>query len=443
MDWKTFCQKIERILVLKMLKSRGIGDYEITEDKIDIWIKISDENESNEFIHFIEERPMFEKEYGKIKHMKNYIQIDNKKFEMPVLTGELLSYSRFAGIRDKIFVDEENKLKYSLGTPSNNFILKMIELTNSQNRPLFLPSRLNYMLERRIEIENNFKNSVHTIYELLKIVYRSHFTIQIISENELTVDMFQKLADAYIFNINYNFDLGVRQDNNMEILNGRIRDINLFRHERVENLSVPKKIYKRELTEQYNMANISEDPFIQYICYYHILEHFYEDVYKKDLIQKVRQELTTPEFSVKKDKSVQKIIDTVKGKNSRNNMIGNELESLELVLKEYIDIEDVKTELEDMNQSLIDYYTNNKVPFSDGDIININDQNSWIKNMANRIYKTRNSLVHYKSNELVEKERGIYRPFKDNKDLKKEIPLMRILAEQVILNAENSELIDI
>lgn len=49
------------------------------------------------------------------------------------------------------------------------------------------------------------------------------------------------------------------------------------------------------------------------------------------------------------------------------------------------------------------------------------------------IYKTRNALVHHKSNTARLKERGIYHPFKDEAELSNEIPLMRFVAEAIII----------
>ncbi|MGL6217739.1 MAG: hypothetical protein ACRC36_06860, partial [Lacrimispora sphenoides] len=57
------------------------------------------------------------------------------------------------------------------------------------------------------------------------------------------------------------------------------------------------------------------------------------------------------------------------------------------------------------------------------------------KKLAARIYKTRNSLVHSKSNNMSSKDRGIYRPFINSNELSKEIPLMRMLAEYIIINS--------
>ena len=49
------------------------------------------------------------------------------------------------------------------------------------------------------------------------------------------------------------------------------------------------------------------------------------------------------------------------------------------------------------------------------------------------IYKAGNALVHHKSNAALLKEREIYHPFKDESELSNEIPLMRLVAEAVII----------
>lgn len=39
-------------------------------------------------------------------------------------------------------------------------------------------------------------------------------------------------------------------------------------------LESPKLLYKHELTEQYYMAISSEDPFVKFIGFYYVVEHF-------------------------------------------------------------------------------------------------------------------------------------------------------------------------
>ena len=129
-----------------------------------------------------------------------------------------------------------------------------------------------------------------------------------------------------------------------------------------------------------------------------------------------------------------KVIDWLSGL-KRGEYIGTESEALELTLKKYINIHSLIDELNNIDESLVSYYTHNEVSFSKGDTFDLNDiQNQKLyKKIAARIYKTRNSLVHCKSNETRLNERGIYQPFKNNQELLKEIPLMRCIAELIII----------
>ena len=109
---------------------------------------------------------------------------------------------------------------------------------------------------------------------------------------------------------------------------------------------------------------------------------------------------------------------------------GNELESLMYVLNEYIVIDDLKDK---MDSQEINYYGNNSVPFSKGTVISWNDANGVYKTLAKRIYYTRNALIHSKSGR--DKER--YKPYEDEKELQKEIPLICAIAEMIIINSSN------
>jgi hypothetical protein len=68
------------------------------------------------------------------------------------------------------------------------------------------------------------------------------------------------------------------------------------------------------------------------------------------------------------------------------------------------------------------------VQFSQGSTINFKDDKSVFGNIANRIYKTRNAVMHSKANET---ER--YIPFEHENRLLKEIPLIQSLAEEIIM----------
>ena len=199
----------------------------------------------------------------------------------------------------------------------------------------------------------------------------------------------------------------------------------------------PKLFYNHELIEQYNLSLTSEDPFIKFIGYYHILEYFFDAVYTDELINSVKDIILHPGFSTKKPKEINKIIDTVRKKTRANQdaFQGTELEALELTIKRFVSLEQLHEDLANYRPDLIAYYKSHEISFSNGDAIDLDNYTSdkLPKKIAARIYKTRNALVHHKSNTARLKERGIYHPFKDEAELSNEIPLMRFVAEAIII----------
>lgn len=112
-----------------------------------------------------------------------------------------------------------------------------------------------------------------------------------------------------------------------------------------------------------------------------------------------------------------------------------ELEALELTIKRFVSLEQLHEDLANYRPDLIAYYKSHEISFSNGDAIDLDNYTSdkLPKKIAARIYKTRNALVHHKSNTARLKERGIYHPFKDEAELSNEIPLMRFVAEAIII----------
>lgn len=72
-----------------------------------------------------------------------------------------------------------------------------------------------------------------------------------------------------------------------------------------------------------------------------------------------------------------------------------------------------------------------KVTFAAGDEVDLRDSDTSLvfKKLAGRIYRTRNSIVHSK-----ESDKARYTPFRDDRILVKEVPLLRFISEQIIIN---------
>lgn len=429
MDWEIFCNNVKEILELDKYKNAEFINWEITEENLLINYYIS----QDKLIKFMYTKSKFQKDYKSIKEDNELSIVNDVYYEVPIsIRNEHFPIMpRYDKIIGNEYKDNENNLQYKIDRPSEQFLFRMIELKIRPNAIMML--RILPVYDKDYKFENGVKNE--TIFELLRMIYRDCITLKIYSVNEQSKVKFESLANAFIFNVNYNTDIGIRQTYDVENVHER-RMNNRFRNEDINKIEPPKRIYKRELIEQYNMASISEDPFIKYLCYYHILEHFYEFVYKEQLIKIVKEQLTLPSFSIKKDKEIIKLIDIVKEKikSDKESFAGDELESLELVINKYIDLETLKDKINNIDSELVVYYDKTNVKFSKGIAVNFNDKDNLCKNISKRVYFTRNALVHYKSNDLNYKEKGIYRPFDDRKDLLREVPLIRILAEEVIIN---------
>ncbi len=106
----------------------------------------------------------------------------------------------------------------------------------------------------------------------------------------------------------------------------------------------------------------------------------------------------------------------------------NEKKELELVLRKYITKTRLKNDLNLFESSYYDKIFNNKVHFANADKL---VESNFYPSLTNRIYKTRNALVHRKEGH----ERGKYLPFDISHkfELEDEILLIRVIASEIVL----------
>lgn len=359
---------------------------------------------------------------------KNYYEVAIKDVSSNLLyrdTKELFSTE-----------DIENKINYNIDTPSYKFILVQLNnLMQYENYEKILlqqfPSRM--FLKRRLE---RFEEKEIDAYTYLTSTYFRNQTIQIHSEKERGFSEFNELLSSYIFQISYNYNSVLVPQKSIQDLFKR-RGL-LLRHRNkisdAENeFDPPRRKYIGELVSYYQMAMASDSPYLEFISYYHVIEYFFDTVFNDELVKKIREKITLPTFSYKRKKDILDLVKMIsKLSNVRNEgLIYNELNALTLTLKKYLNIEDLCNEINNQDINYIDYLKNEKVVFSNGDVVNLNnpDKDCICKELANRIYSTRNALVHSK-----ELENSKYKPFHDDKTLSKEMLLLRLIAEQLIIN---------
>lgn len=245
--------------------------------------------------------------------------------------------------------------------------------------------------------------------------------------NKSNISSARERATAFEFKYMYCTDAAIR----------RVADVDEFLFSRVLRTasshqrlldSPPRKKYDKEAVDYYRLALSSEDPYVRFLSFYHVLEHFFSQAYKRGVTQKLRGKLTAIDFSFEENClfEIVKMIEKEAGGKQQAGY-GNEKNELTFLLEEFIDISDLSSRLERDGAHWKDYYMTKKVVFEPNAPLVDWDSADAIKRIVNRIYKVRNAIIHSKQG-----KGGIYRPFLHEAELSKEIPLIRCVAERVI-----------
>lgn len=367
---------------------------------------------------------------------------DEKNFLEVVISDDVLPLSfylrREREPNFKLLKDETNDLEYKISEPSSLYLvwyLKRIfqELGYASGKKTAELRALKRRFfdrfrGRRLETRDSNDNQV-SIIDILKRIFR-FYTLLIIQSENSSIDLKKALTSysyTYMRNLQIPFKVYKFQDT-LPILNRETKNIDDIEFE------APKRLYNSDLVDYYQLAVSSLDPFVEFISYYHIIEYLYDDVFREHQINSLKQAITAPTFSYKDDDKVFSVIQTILKDNKlvRENGSGNEQQSLNYVLNKYItDIDAFKNRF---TEDELNYYRQNTAKFSKGNQIDWDKEYKKVINaISTRIYKNRNSLIHSKSSKKDE----TYHPYKDREELKKEIPLIKSIAETIIeINSE-------
>ena len=336
----------------------------------------------------------------------------------------------------QVSLDKENNIEYQIGLCSVEYcvflLITLIEKSKQQNKKrVILPTKFRRGYPYQIDNENDEKE---LDWKDILIRNMREFSIKIITPNYSSLEKNRKRKEAYVFEFIYKTEQVVGEYADIEDI---LPTLEMGRRmaDSVPNTieTIPRREYISDVVDYYRLAFSSADPYIKYISFYHIMEYFYDEVYKRKIVADLINKITHPDFSYKGEEKVYEIATFVKNRMHMNDESGqgDELESLKYVLKEYVDIEQLKNKLNSIDQDSIMFYQSNKVAFCKAPTIPWNDSEGVYNQIARRIYYTRNSLIHSKSG----KNRERYKPYKDEKELQKEIPLVRVIAEMIIINS--------
>jgi len=267
--------------------------------------------------------------------------------------------------------------------------------------------------------------SVEDFFALFRII-----TAKITSNKNYTVAGYMRLLDSYLLNISFNYNITFTVAESLgtqrSFKRGLRRDGQLF----------PYNQYKPELTKYYRQAIAANIPFIQYIAFYHVAEYFFELLSEQDICQEIQRVIRRPSFSPNNSKNIKLLYTSItkKIKKQRDDGVGKETNGLLLCLRQFVpNLNDLKDTIETIDSSAIDYYNNTPVEFAnDGKTINFEDVSidKVYKNIRDRVYSVRNAIVHSKEGNKLR-----YEPFNHDEPLAKEVPLIRAIAEEIIMNS--------
>ncbi|GGX46085.1 hypothetical protein [Streptomyces fructofermentans] len=334
---------------------------------------------------------------------------------------------------EELTSSNDTGLRYSIGDPSLEFSLNL--LLNDNDAPPRRGALYIQTARRRLRNRTSYgfyeANTSADEFSLTQAVSEAMPFMTLRIESTQARPDFKDVAEAFLFQLAFNYDLSFRVAPNADHLTGAGR---VRRRGRAQEaaMDAPRMTYNSDLVHHYQLAVSAESPMLQYLSYYHIAEHFFEKVFNDDFAEQVRRKIADPAFSLKRTKDIQGVIKLVTSNQRKVRDEGgvDEQRALALTLEKFVETDRLLDDLRTHDASLIDYYKENSPSFSENVTVDLeaSRETEMKAALAKRIYQTRNSLVHAKDG-----ARPKYSPFIDDDELSKEIPLVRFCAEQVII----------
>lgn len=326
-------------------------------------------------------------------------------------------------------VNTEAGINYNLSPASDVYLIWLL----NEIRTKLLPRDFRFGYHGGTRLERLFNEEGHvSIFEYIRLTSFRLLTLKLNTTRKTSSFQFAKLTHSFLFHIGYNLDIALVPQRLLEEL-ARSGRITRMRRSRIEDLDPPRRTYSESLVQHYLLAVSTDNPVIEYLSYYHIFEHFFEAVFNDDLLDSIKSKITDPSFSYKRKTDINSLVKTIKKSLliRSETITFSESEALKLCLLKFISLDDLKMKLNEYDDTLIEYYKSNKVSFSLGVEVDLNEEDidKIFKNLTKRIYSTRNALVHSKDGDASK-----YTPFQDDRLLIKEVPLMRFISEMVILS---------
>ena len=326
----------------------------------------------------------------------------------------------------KILIPDDTGRTFELSDLSNDYFWVYISDIIKNNGTLNILQNLKYFT---YEVQN-FED--RSIISLIK-EYTSIPTIKIVNATKISLDKFGDLANSFSYLLAFHLKGSFRV---IDKLSTSREQIYQLPNRTIDPalLSGPKKKYDSILTGYYSKMISSSDVSSQFLSLYHVLEHEFDKIITSDTIKYVSDHIKSTGFSYNNPDSIENLIKEIVKRvkispdEDEDFAPGKELNALRLVVSRYIGSKANLSKL--LGREWIKYYGDNGVQFCTAKKIDLSkDDDEIFPEIAQRIYTVRNSIVHSKS-----KNSNRFVPFRDEQALTKELPLLQVIAEQIIEN---------
>lgn len=408
-------------------------EYKIQKEKIPIKIKSDFLKQTFEATIIIDEIRKNIESKLKYKVISNCILYNNNYYENFISDRffDFIGYRDSPTDRDQYYQikDTKNKIEYEISSVSNELmILILLNLIPTADD---VPRRIafNFIYPLMDTYWFKEKESIN----LFNIFRSNQLSLKIRTAKSTTINTIKNLASSFSYNIAFYRDRPLILTKDLTKVYKE--EISSFRSEEIQ---VPKKLYNEEITYYYLMAANSRIPFLQYLLYYQIIEYYYAKVYNENIVKFISNRISDPDFNHSSDIDIRNFINDL-GENFRipGDKKLDEKDALKMTLKRYVDKKNLANKLSSYDKELINHYKTHVVSFaidepidSNTTLIDFKKEDHVIGNLTRRIYAIRNSIVHSKD---ISEAR--FKPFVDEEELTKEIPLIRLIAEEVIHNS--------
>ena len=308
-----------------------------------------------------------------------------------------------------------------ISSPSVDYLYAFIcKNTNTQNR-----TRL--YLNKYTEVDEVKPFPVSSLEEFCIRVKLN--TLKITCASDVTLERLHEIMSSFLFNIAYVNDIVYTPYSFSSA-----RDVRTRSKRRIGQLA-PYLNYPSSLTNYYYQGVSTNIPFTQYLAFYHVAENYFQSISEQELYIYIKEYLTSPGFSPRNQRSIASLYTKLrkKMKDQREDGVWEERNGLLLTLKKYVpDLSVLKDTINALSPKAAIYYKVNSISFADGSpVVDLDkDGEETYQALRDRIYSVRNSIVHSK-----ESDRSRYKPFIHDSELSKEIPLIRSVAELIIINS--------